>query len=644
MSFIKIVTNPSTTTFVITAPLTSGSPLIVSGIGPGTKVRVHDNAQRFDSVRNNVYDFVVDSIAPIAGSLVGSPIPPSAGAFYTVTIDTSPPSGFLSSIPVLSGSPEGQAYIGMIAGWYDINLTDGTLLVDIPPFEIDGPNGVSFGSPIPVSSSIDLPGRGSLNYGEYLLEDLIRMLENFADGVSPPSPLVGQLWFDTEGGAASPVEGAINFYDNFGMWTPLLSEGVADTIYLRLDTTNDPLTNTLEINGSGSPQLALIANGDIQVNSQVIGSDQGAGTPTYSFTSDRNIGMYRAGSDTLAFSTSGTERLRIQSDGSLSVQGTTNYEDVLGQYVPGSNDDLIPSLKWLNDQLSWREPVRVKDDTIYVGVAGAEAALNSGSPLGTLQGVQIKDGDRILYTGIAVSAGSPVVFGSPLTTRNVYLVNGTPGSGATLVEDTNVETHGDTVYVIDGDSAGAVFAYDKTNNWSLISGTGVGSTLQRELRTDIDAPGGGSPSEVITLSTITYTTGSNALFVYVNGQKTVLGEDYIELSSTSIQWIGVPLTSGVDIVEFFSIESLAAEEIGVGYDEFIASGGETTVSTSNVTVQTKVGGKSFQQVFLNGILLREGSDGSPTTGGYYVSGANQITINPPFNPLDADDEILIYAL
>ena len=55
-------------------------------------------------------------------------------------------------------------------------------------------------------------------------------------------------------------------------------------------------------------------------------------------------------------------------------------------------------------------------------------------------------------------------------------------------------------------------------------------------------------------------------------------------------------------------------------------------------------GKSYQQVFLNGILLREGIAGSPVTGGYTVTSATQITINAPYAPLTALDEVIIYEL
>lgn len=49
------------------------------------------------------------------------------------------------------------------------------------------------------------------------------------------------------------------------------------------------------------------------------------GTPSYTFTGDPNTGMWSAAADTVSFSTSGTERVRINSSGQALVGDTTNY-------------------------------------------------------------------------------------------------------------------------------------------------------------------------------------------------------------------------------------------------------------------------------------------------------------------------------
>lgn len=61
------------------------------------------------------------------------------------------------------------------------------------------------------STSLDLVGKNVANYGQYLNNNLIKLLENSAsDTNSPPrSPMVGQLWYDT-------TTGKLQIYDTNG--------------------------------------------------------------------------------------------------------------------------------------------------------------------------------------------------------------------------------------------------------------------------------------------------------------------------------------------------------------------------------------------------------------------------------------------
>jgi hypothetical protein len=71
---------------------------------------------------------------------------------------------------------------------YNINLTNGTTLI---------PGGLSDGSIDVSHSSLTLIGRNYAGYGQFLNENFISLLENFANGTGPSNPLKGQLWWDT---------------------------------------------------------------------------------------------------------------------------------------------------------------------------------------------------------------------------------------------------------------------------------------------------------------------------------------------------------------------------------------------------------------------------------------------------------------
>lgn len=69
---------------------------------------------------------------------------------------------------------------------YKINKTDGSLLTEVLDSTIDQ-----------VATDLTLIGKNTSNFGEYLNENFIKLLENFASTSQPNNPLTGQIWYDT---------------------------------------------------------------------------------------------------------------------------------------------------------------------------------------------------------------------------------------------------------------------------------------------------------------------------------------------------------------------------------------------------------------------------------------------------------------
>jgi hypothetical protein len=87
---------------------------------------------------------------------------------------------------------------------YEITKSDGTTLVEIGDGLIDTG-----------AASITFIGKNVVNYGELQNENMLHILENFAFDSSPPNPLTGQLWFDTD-------SNNLKFY-NQNSWNTLAS-------------------------------------------------------------------------------------------------------------------------------------------------------------------------------------------------------------------------------------------------------------------------------------------------------------------------------------------------------------------------------------------------------------------------------------
>lgn len=78
---------------------------------------------------------------------------------------------------------------------YIINKTDGTVLTEIIDGTLDQ-----------ISTNLTLIGKSSNSYGEYINENLVHLLENFANSSQPNKSIPGQLWFDT-------LENRLKVYD-----------------------------------------------------------------------------------------------------------------------------------------------------------------------------------------------------------------------------------------------------------------------------------------------------------------------------------------------------------------------------------------------------------------------------------------------
>ena len=80
---------------------------------------------------------------------------------------------------------------------YIVNKTDGSQLVTIADGTVDN------------TTSLYLFGKSYSGYGEYLNEDLVRLLENSASTAAPTAPLRGELWFDTNNNQLKVYDGSV---------------------------------------------------------------------------------------------------------------------------------------------------------------------------------------------------------------------------------------------------------------------------------------------------------------------------------------------------------------------------------------------------------------------------------------------------
>lgn len=87
---------------------------------------------------------------------------------------------------------------------------------------------------VDTTTSLALIGKNTSRFGEYLNENMVHLLENFASGTGPVNPTEGQLWYDTS-------ESYLKIFDN-GQWYTIGSP--AGTTRMEVRTRLDTLGNT----------------------------------------------------------------------------------------------------------------------------------------------------------------------------------------------------------------------------------------------------------------------------------------------------------------------------------------------------------------------------------------------------------------
>jgi len=170
---------------------------------------------------------------------------------------------------------------------------------------------------------------------------------------------------------------------------------------------------------------------NVIVDTQVSAARGTTGAPAYSFTGDLDVGMWSPSANVLAFSTTGTEAIRIHGSRNVSIGNTTD-----------------------SDKLSVTGDIRASNR--YYGV-------------GTTAYVQLDDGvgARIAYGNAVLNVGGPVVFSNSGTER--FRVSNSTGD---VTATGSLQMLSGTA-VPAGGTAGAGLKVSSTSNFGVFFGSGA---------------------------------------------------------------------------------------------------------------------------------------------------------------------------
>jgi len=122
------------------------------------------------------------------------------------------------------------------------------------------------------STSLSLVGKNYPNYGQYLDQNFLYMLQNFASGSQPSNPIVGQIWYNTTKGALQVYNGVI--FKNIASAT---NSSVAPTSSVAGDLWFDSANQQLNVyNGTGWVTIGPLGGAGQVVSESIVDTVAGS--------------------------------------------------------------------------------------------------------------------------------------------------------------------------------------------------------------------------------------------------------------------------------------------------------------------------------------------------------------------------------
>ncbi len=215
-----------------------------------------------------------------------------------------------------------------------------------------------------------------------------------------------------------------------------------------ISAADDVRVDSSVVRTTGNQTINGVKQWRAPLRGDVTGTDEN--TPAWSFASDTDTGFYRSAANVLSFTTGGTERFRVESNGVLRSLNTS-YETLVTQ------DDDIPNKKYVDDKpVSSTFPT----ENIHVGVSTIVGVIAGKKYLVTVYGVQKHRGLNWSFLGkIRVGSGTNPGFGTELASIpsvwKEWIHGQAPVMGSVIVTPITVQLNATVDHISSSDNVSA---------------------------------------------------------------------------------------------------------------------------------------------------------------------------------------------
>ena len=467
---------------------------------------------------------------------------------------------------------------------YTINLTDGAVFATVNDGTVN------------TASSVTLVGKNYAGYGEFLDENFIQMLENFAKTTAPAAPLTGQLWFNK-------TNNLMNVYNGTAFKTLSITTASASAPSsnvqgdLWYDTTNQQLNVY-----TGAAFLVVgpaytSASGTAGAIPETV-NDSGA-TPhfvTSIYVNNVRVAIYSNDATFTAAAPTSTLFPTVFKGVTMSNATGTNMS---GNLIGGGN-----------------VTVTTNSSTVIATFTGTGANIAGyGNITGNITG------GNVLTAGLISATGNMI--GGNIVTGGLVSVTGNITGGnvnTTLVEATTLSA---TANVQGGNlrTAGLISATGNITGGNVLGGAKVNATTH--TGTTVSVSGNVTGGNIVTAGLISATGNVSGNFFLGNGS---------QLSGISAAASAAKIENGTSNIQFTGSGGSATINIGGTANVVVIDTTTLFANVANVQSIVKssanavgnVGSTSnyFNQIFVDRVNATTVSAAGNVTGGNVLGGAN----------------------